>query len=302
MTIAVQREQTRVAPRRHRILLEAYLYVAPAALLVGTFLLYPAGYTLYISLTQWDGLNAPTFVGLHNYREMLLDPAFRTSLQNTMIWVIGTLLLPVLLGLVLASTITRVPFERVYKFIFYLPYAVSATSAAVIWGYMLDPNGVINTFLRGIGVGSFAKSWLVSPPWNTITMILAYSWLTTGTNMVLFLVGLQAIPSETVEAARLDGANRWQEFWHIIFPQLRPITTVVVALALANSFKVFDLIWVMTQGGPYRSSETLAVTMYRESFVLFRLGYGAAIAVVLSIIVLVVSAVYIRAMFRREER
>jgi ABC-type sugar transport system permease subunit len=116
---------------------------------------------------------------------------------------------------------------------------------------------------------------------------------------VLFSVGLQAIPIEPLEAAKIDGASGWQTFRLIILPLLRPITTVVITLAVINSFKVFDLIWVMTQGGPYRSSETLVVTMYRESFVLFNLGKGAAIASLLSVIVLAFSALYLRQMFRR---
>jgi multiple sugar transport system permease protein len=119
--------------------------------------------------------------------------------------------------------------------------------------------------------------------------------------MVLFLVGLQNIPREPIEAALVDGAGRFSLFWHVTLPLLRPITAVVVGISLINSFKVFDLIWVMTQGGPYRSSETLAVTMYRESFVSFHVGYGAAVAVVLTAIVWVVAVFYLRAMFRRVE-
>lgn len=131
-------------------------------------------------------------------------------------------------------------------------------------------------------------------------MLAAYTWQTAGTNMVLFSVGLQTIPTDPVEAAKIDGANGWQTFRHVILPLLAPITAVIITLAVVNSFKVFDLIWVMTQGGPYRSSETLVVTMYRESFVLFNMGYGAAIASLLSLIVLLFSAVYLRQMFRRE--
>ena len=132
-------------------------------------------------------------------------------------------------------------------------------------------------------------------------MIAAFTWQGLGPTMVLFLVGLQNIPREPIEAALVDGAGRLRLFWHVTLPLLRPITAVVVGISLINSFKVFDLIWVMTQGGPYRSSETLAVTMYRESFVSFHVGYGAAVAVVLTAIVWVVAVFYLRAMFRRVE-
>jgi multiple sugar transport system permease protein len=131
-------------------------------------------------------------------------------------------------------------------------------------------------------------------------MIVASTWQGLGPNMMLCLVGLQNIPKDPVEAAVIDGASKPQLFWHVTLPLLRPMLTVVVALALINSFKVFDIVWSMTQGGPYRSSETLAVTMYRESFVSFQLGYGASVAVVLTAIVMVMSIFYLRAMFRKD--
>jgi ABC-type sugar transport system permease subunit len=278
-----------------------YLYLLPAALMVGGFLLYPAVYTLYISMTSWNGLDMPKFVGLQNYTQFLQDPVFQTSFTNTLVWVVGTISFPVLWGLGMSLLITRMRFEAAFKTIFYLPYAISATSTSVIWAFMLSPSGFINTVLHLVGLDTVARSWLISPPWNTLAMLMAYTWQTAGTNMVLFSVGLQALPTDPIEAARIDGANGWQTFIHVIFPLLRPITTVVITLAVVNSFKVFDLIWVMTQGGPYRSSETLVVTMYRESFVLFNLGKGAAIASLLSLIVFAFSAIYLRQMFRRND-
>lgn len=280
---------------------EPYVYMLPAISFVGVFLLYPVVYTLYVSFTKWDGLNPPKFIGLQNYVQMFHERVFSTSLLNTVIWVVATLLFPVLLGLLLAVFINRIPLQGLYKAIFYLPYAISATSVAVIWTYMLAPDGTINQLLRVVGLDTLARPWLMEPPWNTITMLIAFTWQTTGTNMILFLVGLQAIPTDPVEAAKLDGASSFQTFRHIILPLLRPITTVVVTISVVNSFKVFDLIWVMTLGGPYRSSETLAVTMYRESFISFRLGFGAAIANFLSLVVILFSIVYLRSIFKREE-
>jgi multiple sugar transport system permease protein len=280
---------------------EPFLYMLPAILFVAVFLLYPAAYTFYVSFTRWDGLNPPVFIGLQNYIQLTQESVFGTSLLNTVIWVVATLIFPVLLGLALAVFVNRIPFQSFFKSIFYLPYAVSATSVAVIWTFMLSPFGVVNEALRAVGLDGVARNWLMMPPWNTLSMLMAYTWQTTGTNMILFLVGLQAIPTEPVEAAKLDGASGWQTFRHIILPLLRPITVVVITIAVVNSFKVFDLIWVMTQGGPYRSSETLAVTMYRESFVLFRLGFGAAIANTLSRVVIMFSIVYLRSIFRRED-
>lgn len=280
---------------------EPYLYMLPAVVFVGIFLLYPAAYTLYVSFTNWDGLNPPQFVGLQNYISLVGERAFDTSATNTVLWVVATLAFPVFLGLMLAVFVNRIPLQGVFKSIFYLPYAISATSIAVIWTFMLAPSGIVNEFLRTIGLDSVARNWLIIPPVNTFVMIIAYTWQTTGTNMILFLVGLQAIPVDPVEAAKLDGASAWQTFRHITLPLLRPITTVVITIAVVNSFKVFDLIWVMTQGGPYRSSETLAVTMYRESFISFRLGFGASVANMLSLIVIIFSVIYLRSIFRRED-
>jgi ABC-type sugar transport system permease subunit len=280
--------------------LEKYLYLIPAIAFVSIFLLYPAGYTIYISLTDWDGLNPPHFIGVQNYQDFFQDPVFKTSFENTLIWVVATILFPVLWGLGMALLITRIKFEGFFKTIFYLPYAISATSTSVMWAFMLSPNGFINEVLNQVGLDSWSRSWLISPPYHTYMMIAAYTWQSVGTNMVLFLIGLQTIPIDPIEAAKIDGANGWQIFRRVTLPLLTPITTVIVTLAVINSFKVFDLIWVMTQGGPYRSSETLVVSMYRESFVLFNLGYGAAIASLLSLIVFVFSAVYLYQIFRRE--
>ena len=299
--VAVSQHQAGVTRRSLWRRVEPYVYMLPAILFVVIFLLYPAAYTFYISLTEWDGLNPPEFVGLDNYLQMFKEPVFGTSVYNTVIWVIATLLFPVGLGLLLAVFVNRIPFQGFFKAVFYLPYAISATSIAVIWTFMLSPTGIVNEILSTVGLDALTRPWLLMPPWNTITMLMAFTWQTTGTNMILFLVGLQNIPVDLIEAAKLDGANGWQTFRRVTLPLLKPITTVVVTISVVNSFKVFDLIWIMTQGGPFRSSETLAVTMYRESFVSFRLGFGASIANFLSLIVIAFSIVYLGSIFRKEE-
>jgi multiple sugar transport system permease protein len=270
-------------------------------LLVGAFLLYPAANTFWLSFTNSNGLNNPKFIGLQNYTNLFTDPAFTTSFTNTLLWVVGVLVLQVALGLLIALVLSEVRGGNTMKILFYLPATISGASVAVVWYFMFDPGqGVVNTTLRTLHLGGLTQDWLTNVPTNTWAMIVAATWQGLGPNMLLFLVGLQNIPPEPVEAAMLDGANPVRLFWHITLPLLRPMLTIVVGIALINSFKVFDLIWVMTQGGPYRSSETLAVTMYRESFVSFQLGYGAAVAIVLTLIVMVVSIFYLRTMFARD--
>ncbi len=281
--------------------LSRYLFLLPMVVLVGTFLLYPAADTAWVSFTNWNGLNDARFIGLANYAQLFESAAFVTSFENTLIWVAGVLVLQVAVGLLFALVLSRVWGGDLFKSIFYLPSTISASATAVIWYFMFDPNnGVINTTLRFAHLGGWAQLWLATPPLNTLGMIVAATWQGMGPNMMLFLVGLANIPRDPLEAAMLDGASSVRLFRYVTFPLLRPMMTVVVGVALINSFKVFDLIWVMTQGGPYRSSETLAVTMYREAFVSFQLGYGASVAVVLSIIVLGASVFYLRAMFRRD--
>jgi multiple sugar transport system permease protein len=269
----------------------------PALLLVGVFLLWPFLRTLSLSFTDSDG-GAGNWVGIDNYRQLANDDIMADSLTNTLLWVIGTLVFPVGFGLLIAAMSHGLNGGALMRLPFLIPYAMSGTAVGVMWEFMLRGNGAINDTLEQLGLERFTESWLLRPPMNTWAMILASTWQSVGVCVLLFLIGLQVIPQDPIEAARLDGAEGWRLFRDITFPLLRPMTVVVVGISLVNSLKTFDVIWVMTQGGPYRSSETLAVTMYRETFLLFRHGYGAAIAVLLSAIVLTVSSIYLRRTLR----
>jgi multiple sugar transport system permease protein len=214
-------------------------------------------------------------------------------MKNTLYWVIGALVLPVSLGLFIAVMSYDLKGGALHRLPFLMPYAFSGTAIAAVWQFMLVRDGALNSVLSSVGLESLTRSWLLRPPVNTYAMIVASTWQGIGVSVLLFLIGLQVIPNDPIEAARLDGAEGWRLFKDITFPLLRPMTMVVVGISLVNSLKTFDVIWIMTQGGPYRSSETLAVTMYRQTFVLFEHGYGAAISVVLSVIVLLVSLLYL---------
>jgi ABC-type sugar transport system permease subunit len=275
-----------------------YWYLLPAVALVGVFLVLPFLWTAYWSFTNYGGLGAPQFAGLSNYLTLLQDPVLVTSFVNTFLWTVGSLLLPVGVGLLVAVLTFELIGGALYRLPFLLPYALSGAVVGVLWSFVLRDDGAFNVMLRAIGLEELTRSWLLSPPWNTLAMILAHTWQATGVSVVLFLVGLQAIPRDPIEAARIDGATGWTLFRYITWPLLRPMTVVVIGISLVNSLKTFDVIWVMTQGGPYRSSETLAVTMYRETFVEFKYGYGAAIAVILSVIVLSLSWLYLRRTLR----
>jgi ABC-type sugar transport system permease subunit len=303
LTAPRQRITSALARRRRRWRrLGCYLYLLPMVALVSVFLPYPAVKTIWVSLTDATGTDAGTFVGIDNFTRLFKDPAFRTSVRNTVYWVLGALVLQVGLGLLLAIVLSNMRAGDWLKRLFYLPATLSGAAVGVIWFYVFNPeNGLLTSLLNSVGLESLTTRWLAEPPINTFAMIFAAMWQGLGPAMILFLVGLQNLPREPIEAARVDGAQGLRLFWHITLPLLRPMTAVVVAITMINNFKVFDLIWVMTQGGPYRSSETLAVTMYRESFVSFSVGYGASVAVVLTVVVLVLSIFYLRSMFRRVE-
>ncbi|BBI31275.1 carbohydrate ABC transporter permease [Cohnella abietis] len=271
----------------------ALCYTLPAAIIITAFFITSILYTFYVSFTNDNGLGAPKWVGFENYVNIFRDLTYITSLKNTFIWVVATLVFPVGLGLLFSVLLQNIKGQRFFKNIFYLPYAMSLTVVGVIWVFLFSQTG-INFLLNKIGMEWLAMEWLSTPPYNTYAMIVASVWQGTGTNMLLFLIGLGALPKDPFEAASIDGASRLRTFWSITLPLLNPITIVVMGMALVNSFKIFDLIWVMTMGGPYRSSETLAVTMYRESFVLFHFGQGAAISIVLTIASIAVSWFYLR--------
>jgi ABC-type sugar transport system permease subunit len=270
-----------------------YLFLLPAVALVAGFLLWPFARTLYLSFTDYDGSSSPSWVGFDNYRALLDDRVLNDAFVNTLIWVLGTLLLPVGIGLLIAVLSFDLPRATFYRLPFLIPYALSGTAIGVLWEFMLRRQGAVNSLLDLLGLQNLQQRWLLDPPLNTWSMIVASTWQSVGVSVLLFLIGLQTIPLDPVEAARLDGAEGFRLFRDITFPLLRPMTIVVVGISLVNSLKTFDIIWIMTQGGPYRSSETLAVTMYRETFLLFRHGYGSAIAVVLSVIVMAVSVFYL---------
>ncbi len=263
-------------------------------------LVIPMFQNVYYSFFDWNGLATPLFTGVKNYVTMFTDRVIGRSMMNTALWVAFTLVLPAMGGLLVAVFVTGVRGAGFFKSIFFIPLTISFVATGVIWAYMFSKElGVLNGLLGMLRI-PLKPSWLTSVPLNTFAMIFSWTWQQLGTNMVMFLMGLGTIPRDPIEACLIDGASAWQTFVHVKLPMLRPITTVVITMAMVNSFKVFDIIWVMTRGGPYSSSETLAVSMFRETFTLFHMGYGAAISVILSFIVIVISAAYIRRMTKRD--
>lgn len=268
-------------------------FLTPAVALILLLLLAPFLITAWRSLFDDNGVTA-RFVGLSNYIALFSDPDFGRSLLNTVLWVVGTLVLPVLLGLLLAVLTHSVRWGAAARTAVVIPYALSGSATALLWTFLLKTDGAVNQTLNAVGLGGLQQEWLLHWPMNTLVMIVATTWQATGASLILFLIGLQTIPSETIEAARLDGAQGFQLFLRVILPQLRPMTVVVVGMSIVNSLKTFDIVWLLTQGGPGTASETLALTMYRQTFTLNRYGYGAAVSVVLTVVVVAASWLYLR--------
>jgi raffinose/stachyose/melibiose transport system permease protein len=272
-------------------------FVAPAVLLFVAFLVYPMVSTVVMSFFSWDGFvtSSPAFVGVQNYVKIFTqDPVFWTAFVNTAIWLAMSLVIPTTLGLLLALALNTKLFGRnVMRSVFYIPAVLASIAVATMWVWLYNPkSGLIDGVLRAVGLGSVAQDWLGNSHIALYAIFIAFVWQTAGFAMVLYLAGLQNVPDELVEAARIDGAGRWQIFRAVTFPALRPTTIIVIVLTMISSLKVFDLIVGMTQGGPAQSTQVLALWSYTQSFGNHVFGLGNAIATVLFVLSLVVVVPY----------
>jgi raffinose/stachyose/melibiose transport system permease protein len=301
VAVAPARAQARRRPFRLSSL-TPYVFLAPALVIYLGFLVYPMLVSLYTSFFDWDGLSATmTFVGLKNYSDIFFtDDVARTALLNNIEWTLGCLIVPTGIGLLLALCLNRgVKGTVVLRTLFYAPAVLPLVAVGLIWGWMYNPNfGAINLILRAVGLGRFAGSWLSGYDTAMPSAFITYVWASVGFPMILYLAGLQAIAKEYYEAARIDGANPLQSFWHVTLPGLRESHVIVLSLAVIGGFKVFDLIYTMTYGGPGRVTQVLGTWMYFQSFQYYHSGYGAALAWLIAVIILVIAIPYIRHMSR----
>lgn len=290
---------------RQRNIFWRVVLLSPALIVFSVFVVWPLLDSFCYSVTDWNGLSsAPKFVGLANFVRAFTDPEFFHAIGNSTIWIIAALLLPTLLGLVLALVLNAgLRGSRIFKSIFYLPICLSAIVVGQIWIWIYQPGwGLLNSAIAyALGARRFNFAWLAEPSTALAAVIVAWSWQQTGLAMVIFLAGLTAIPRDLLEAAEIDGVSPWKQTLHIVLPMLRPATVVVVALSMISALKGFDILYVMTGGGPFHSSVTLAFLMYEESFKKYRMGYGSAISVVLFLIALSIIFVYFRQLKKADD-
>ena len=289
-----------------------WLFALPALVFLSIFLVYPTLRTIHDSFYTGNGFNLTRFVGLDNYTRLFtLDPYFFNNSTfpptgtavNNVIWLVVFTTLVIAFGLLIAVLAEKVRYEAVVKAIVFLPYAISATAAGIIWLFMYDPNiGLVNAVLGAIIPGWRPVSFIGEAQFVTISIIIAAVWIQTGFTTVVISAALKGISADLIEAARVDGANPLQIFTRIQVPMISSTISVVAVTMIIFVIKVFDLIWVMggSLGGPLGSARVIAFTQYIETFQNGKLGYGSAIAVIMMILVLPIIVYNLRS-FRREE-
>ena len=286
--------------RRYRA---GFLFVLPALLLYLVFMVYPFFRSIYFSFTSWNGvLPYKEWVGLANYRELVQDSLFWLSLQHTVIWVVVGTIAPIVIGMLLAILLWRRPKGfTLFRTIFFMPQVLSTVVIGIIWNWIYNPIfGILNEGLDAVGLEDISRGWLGDPDVALYAVLVAAIWATIGLCFVIFLAGLQNVSKDLLEAATIDGANAWQRFWNVTVPQMASVINVVVALLLIWGFSVFDVIFVMTGGGPANATEVLATLTYKEAFTLNNVGYASSISVVITILSLIASVTFIRLRERQE--
>ncbi|WP_298258644.1 sugar ABC transporter permease [uncultured Litoreibacter sp.] len=287
-----KQNQQRLAP---------WLFLAPGIFMFAVYVIIPIFQSLSISLYAWDGLGEKEYVGLANYVELMDDRAFYTSLKNNVIWlVLYMLAIPagLFVALFLNQTVRGI---RIYKSLFFFPFVISQVVVGLVFSWFYDPNfGLLNIGLQAIGLEPIAV--LADENWVTYGIIAAGLWPQTAYCMILYLTGLNAVDPEQIEAARLDKAKGLKMLWYVVLPQLKPATFIAMVVTIIGALRSFDLISIMTDGGPYGSSRVLAFYMYEQAFSEygFRMGYGAAIAVVLLAIMMIYITAFLYKMYRDE--
>ena len=278
------------------------LFLAPALFFYLLFVLVPVIQAAHYSLYNWNGLTPlDNFVGLQNYQTALASNEFQQGVANNMFVIALSLCLQIPFSLALAVLLNRrFPGRAIFRLIFFLPYVLSEAVTGVVFTLMIQPDSLVDTGFRALGLGGLIQDWLGDPGFVMITLFVIISWKYFGFHMIILLAGLQGIPREIEEAALIDGAGRWQAFRHITLPLLGPTLRVSIFLSMIGALQLFDMVWVMTRGGPVGSSNTMAISMFYAGYVNQQMGYGSALAVILFIFALILALAYQRLVLQRD--
>jgi multiple sugar transport system permease protein len=286
----------------HQRQIAPWLFLLPGMLMFGVYVIAPIFQSIAISFYDWDGLGEATWIGIANYVELVDDPDFRTALKNNLIWLAG-FLLAVPAGLGLALLLNQTVFGiRAVKSLFFFPFVISQGVIGLIFTWFYLPNnGLFSQLMAALGVPGVAV--LSDERWVTYGIVAAGLYPQIAYTMILYLTGLNNLRPDLIEAARLEGARGWSMLWHVVLPQLRPATFIAVVVTVIGSLRSFDMVSIMTSGGPYGSSRVLAYYMYEQALSEYgyRMGYGTAIATVLFAIMLVYIVFVLSRIYRQEK-
>jgi raffinose/stachyose/melibiose transport system permease protein len=288
--------------RRSTRALTIGLFLLPALALYLVFVLIPIVQAAHYSVYKWNGLTPLTdFVGLKNYVLALNNNIFRASVGNNLLIIVLSLTLQIPFSLGLAVLLNgRFPGRGIFRLIFFLPYVLSEAITGIVFSLMLRPDAAIDSSLTAVGLAGLIQDWLGDTHFVMVTLFVIISWKYFGFYVILLLAGLQGIPREIVEAAHIDGAGRWKAFRHVTLPLLGPTLRVAVFLSMIGALQLFDMIWVMTKGGPLNASNTMAISLFKAGFISSQMGYGSALAVILFAFAFIVALLYQRLVLRRD--
>jgi raffinose/stachyose/melibiose transport system permease protein len=283
--------------RKLRNTLTAYMLLFPALILFLIFVLIPFIYEFWISLHQWDGFGEMKFIGVHNYVALVKDTQFYSALKHNLLYALGTVTGKVFFALVIALLLNGA-FRGVvfFRTVFFLPAVMSFVAIGILWQWIYNPSfGMLDAILTHLGIIKIPIQWLGQSKTALLSLIIVDIWRWTGYHMVLFLAGLQNIQKDLYEAAEVDGASPIQKLFYITLPQLKTITLLNITISAMGAFNVFDIIYVMTDGGPYNSTNVLLTYMYKQTFGASNdFGYGTTIAFALFLIILIITFIHIR--------
>ncbi len=281
--------------------LTPYLWLLPALLLYGAFKIYPMISGIWLALLKWDGIDDPVFIGLRNFQRMFSDDQLGIALLHNVQYAIGTVIGKIVISLFLAVLLTQELRGRdTYRTALFMPVVMSFVVVSLMWAWMYDFQfGLINSFLRGVGLGGWVQDWLGNPRLALWSEIVVDIWKWYGFHMVIFLAGLQTIPVELYEVARVDGASRLNQFLHITLPLLQPVMLINVMTALTGALNVFDIPYLMTQGGPDNATNVLGLHIYIQAFQFNQIGYGAALSYALLVLTAIVVLIQLKYMAPR---
>lgn len=269
---------------RKKFSMTPYLFILPAFLIHACLVAGPSLSTLVMSLYDWNGLGNPKFIGLDNFREIMKDPIIKSCLIHNLEWLAVFITIPIILGFAVAILVSQMKrFQMLFRTVYFVPYVISAVVAGRIWTAFMNPYYGLNLIFEKLGWTSLAgMKWLGNPKIALFAVAFVDNWHWWGFIMVLFLGALQQVDTSLYEAARVDGANRWQELIHVSIPGIRSTIAFVLIMTIMWSFLTFDYVYVMTNGGPANSTEILATYIYKNAFTKYRAGYANAICVIQS--------------------